>query len=522
MTACLSSFPSGFFSRITACFTPVRAENMRDEVGQLAGKIEVFKKTAPNIAATEKVRVFQQVDRVLKKWEDKSTAPKYIQTLEKTALAYRLCFPCNLPGNTGQIESLKEMVKKHDPASFNRWSVKCGLDPELFFEHPDFANFILTAFIHKSFEYFGKKQINNGGQVGLLVEGKFTPWEDLSKRFVVEEGKIFSTDTGVKKRWIFLSEGLVCHDPYNWKMPVPIMKLEIPPGRYLLQVVTSHIKPENQGLIDRVTDGAMHSWFRIITPDGNVYSFGMLHDRKDINLLQPMSSIKSKMSCPDVFEAYAEKRIETTIPIEGEHVFKIGEIIKKYSRDENVQFHYLKANCTSFLQEVLTASGVGGIPNTKMTISRVIEKFIFPKAVRRIMKSIWTHTFAHITPSFVAKGFSSLVNGITALIVFPFISLLGGWFKTQKGTPRQEAQNTASRAQPQEDSARSTSSEQELFISLFTQDKWDKEADSLVTPLVRPLYNHLGDVFNPDILSLDMPSRIAKWQLAQGDQTRVI
>ena len=156
-----------------------------------------------------------------------------------------------------------------------------------------------------------------------------------------------------------------------------------------------------------------------------------------------------------------------------------------------------------------------------MTISRVFEKFIFPKPVRRIMKSIWTHTFAHITPSFVAKGFSSLVNVITSLIAFPFISLLGGWFKTQKGTPPQEAQNTASIAQPQEDSI-SISSEQELFISLFTQDKWDKEADSLVTPLEGPLYNHLGNVFNPDILSLDMPSRIATWQLAQGDQTRVI
>ncbi|MCX6991466.1 MAG: hypothetical protein NTX49_10490 [Chlamydiae bacterium] len=522
MTVGSCCFSSGFCLPITAWFTPSRAENLNEEVSRLVQRIEAFKGDDPTIHPTEKVRVFQQIDAVLKKWEDKSTAPKFIQTLEKTALAYRLCFPINLPENTCQIESLKELVKKHDSANFKRWSLKCGLDPELYFAHPDFANFILSAFIHKSFEFFGKNQINHGGQVGLLIEGKFTPWEEISKRFVVEDGKIFSTDTGVKKRWIFLSEGLVCHDPYNWKMPAVLMKLEVPPGRYLLQVVTSHIKPANQGLIDRVTDGAMHSWFRIITPDGNVYSFGMLHDRKDINLLQPMSSIKNKISCPDVFETYAEKRIETTIPIEGEHVFKIGEIIKKYSRDENIQFHYLKSNCTSFLQEVLTASGIGGIPNTKMTISRMIGKFIFPKPVRRIMKNIWEHTFGLIIPTFISKGFSTLVNIVTSLIAFPVISLLGGWFKTPKRISPQVAQNTTPAAQPQGDSPISRAPEQELFISLFTQDQWDKEADHLVTPLVGPLYNHLGDVFKPDILSLDMPSRIAKWQLAQGAQTRVI
>jgi hypothetical protein len=174
---------------------------------------------------------------------------------------------------------------------------------------------------------------------------------------------------------------------------------------------------------------------------------------------------------------------------------------------------------TSFLQEVLTASGVGGIPNTKMTISQIIGKFIFPKPVRIIIKSIWAHTFAHITPTFVSKGFSSLINVVNSVILFPFISLLGGWFKTQK---RAVLNTCLSVAQPKGDFTRTISSVQEFFISLFTQDKRDNEVDSLVTPLMGPLYNHLGDVFNPDILSLDMPSRIAKWQLEQGDKTRVI
>ena len=517
-------YSSSFFSCITACFFPFGNKGLQQEVSQLFKKIEGFKRPNWRITHTDKVRVFEKVDAILQKWKDKSKVPAFIRTLEKTALAYRLRFPRQLPGNTSHIEKLKKNIEKHDAASFKRWAIKCGLDPKIYFKHPDFADFILSAHIQKFFEYFGEHKIKNHGQVGLLVEGEFTPWEAISKRFFIEEGKIYSTETGEKKRWIYIGEGLVCYDPLNWKTPIPLMKLKEPPGKYLFQVVTSHVKPENQDLSDRVLQGARHTWFRIITPDGNVYSFGMAFDPREFNVLQPLSSVKGRIACPDAYEASAEKRIETTFPIEKENALNIGEIIKKYNRDENLQFNFIKGNCAGFTQEVLTASGIGGIPKTKMTVSQILWKFIVPKPVRKIIKSIWAHTLACITPTFLSKGFSTLINLVNSLILFPLTTLLGGWFQVSKkrGLP-QVMQNTPPfTAEPERVADRNSSLVQDFFIALFKQNGWNEEADRLVRPLAGRLYNHFGDVFNPNTLTIEMTGRIAKWQLKQSSQTRVI
>ena len=513
---------SSFCSRISACFFPRGNKVFQEEVGELVNRIQAFKQYDRAITHIDKVRVFEKLDDILQKWQDKSTVPACIRTLEKTALAYRLRFPRKLPGNACQIEKLKKNIQKHDAVSFKRWAVKSGLNDRIYFKYPDFADFILSAHIHKSFVYFGEDKIKNHGQVGLFVEGKFTPWEALSKRFFIEEGKIYSKETEGKKRWIYVAEGLVCHDPLNWKTPVALMKLKTPPGKYLFQVVTSHIKPENQNITDRVFEGARHTWFRIITPEGSVYSFGMAFDPQEFNVLQPLSSVKGRIACPDAYEGCAEKRIETTFPIEKEHVLNIGEIIKRYNLDENVRFNFIKGNCAGFTQEVLRASGVGTIPKTTMTVSQILWKFFLPKHVRKIIKSLWAHTFACITPEFLAKGFSSLVNLVNSLILLPLTTLLGGWFLRAKKGVAPQAIEDAFPSESKRVADRNASLEENYFLSVFKQNGWNQEVDHLVRPLVGRLYNRLGDVFNPNTLTIEMTSRIAKWQLKQVCKTRVI
>lgn len=531
MTVCSDLASSSFLSRIAPRFsTSQSSETLEAEVKKILSKIDFFVLHRGSYSMADKVQVIRRADNILASYQDKKSVPPLIRGLEKTLLAFRRKFPLGLEDSPSDRKKMEDALKRHDHKTYERWTKKYGLSEQIFFEHPKFVDFIFSAHLHKAFEYFGHSITMQEGKPGLMVEGMFVSSDEIEQHFTVENGYIYSTEEGGQKlRWTYVSDGLLCHDPKKWDVPVPIMKWKEKPNGYFFQVVTSHVSEENQSFIDGLLKGARHTWFRLICPDGRVYSFGQTIDPADFNILQPLSSVRAGVACPDSFETYAEKRLETTIPITREQAQAVVDTIIRCKNSESFEFNYVNSNCAAFTEQVMRAAGIADFPKPQMSISRVLYKVFVPKFLRRALKAIFSYTLGIVMPEIVKKGIRILFDFLATILIFPLGTVLGGWFTTRRKTtcacPFSTGDASPKTQRVKESAATETggivNAIEQAFIAHAKKQQWDVQANNLVRPFFRKVYNNFGDILNPSNLTVTMPTLMAKWQKRQGSQTQM-
>ena len=472
---------------------------------------------ADSISLSQKI--IDQVSLFLSKYKGDKSAPAYIKTLERVALSFCSKFPWASESNKANKESLKTALAKHDANHLQKWTKSLAQPEDLFFQNPEFADFMFSGFLHKSMLYFKHSLTGADGQIGLAVNGQFTAASEILNRFFVENGVVYSIENGMKKRWMYNHQGLVCFDPSSWLHPIPFNKLSTPPGEYRVQVVTSLKDPKDHNLLDKVSKGAVHSWLRLVTPEGDVYSLGWGHNPKEFNLFQPLASLRARLSCPDTFEVTSSNFLETTIPISEQQAESLLEFVAINAYDDSARFNYFSGNCVEFASQALEYANIAQIPDRKISIPEMLYKVLVPKPLKKGISFI-VKNVNRVLPGFIKTSISGLFKFCFSLVLMPLVIFLGAW--KRNSSARQPIANLLSQGQ---NAPHIDPNAPEIIRRVFGRkiQQLQGPVDSRnASSFRRGLFRSILDIFNPQSYEISIHAKLKKWQAAQGSRTALV
>jgi hypothetical protein len=448
------------------------------------------------LSAGERKNLYESVQSFITRWKVTDRPPQEVKKLERCLLVATERFPALGKPADVDTAALRERIKVHDRKEFQKWVEKYHLPEDIYYTHPDFVQFIFESHLHRNLEVYGHKILSVAGEPWIMVNGAYRPWRTIQANLEIHHGKIYHVEEGVKKRWTYLEQGFVEYDPSNWTEPRPFKTLKEKPGQYQFQIVTSHVEESQYQFYDSVLKGARHTWFRLITPDGKVYSFGGRIKASDFNLLQPMAGVKGFVECPDVYEFCPEHQLVTTIPITEEAARNVFEVAKH--RQQAEVFNFVETNCCSFTRGMLNAAGLDDIP-CESHASDSLYKLIVPRFIRWPIKMIWRCTFGLILPKKAAELIVSFKNVLFTAALSPLFTLLGAW----RGAP----------VRYQEENGEVLGYLQRMI------DRHDLNA-IVKSQTQGSLFRSVWDIFDPKRMTVSMTTHLAKWQRQQGDRTK--
>ncbi len=408
-------------------------------------------------------------------------------------------------------ESLIEKCRNDNKSLLGKWT-KLGFAEEAFMSCPDLVDFVFKSFLHRHIAHPYYKHtidmrlvlVRREGQIEMelqphiLLNGRPTPWSEIRKKIRIDkEERLYSTENGHKKYWMYLDEGLTQWDKNNFDNPRRLCKLDRPPLSSRVEVITTHAHKEDWNIGDRFLKGTRHSFFRIVPGEGfsvrhptarlengALYSLGWAAKWYDFSAFRPLATLQGQWSCPDNFEFRKEDLCITPIEnITDDQVLNLLEIVKRRSNEER-PFHFITANCCGATADVLNEAGIVNL-STKNHMAYMWYKFLVPKKMRKPIDKI-AEFFEWITPSLITKAILRLGAFAYSVIFAPIFTLLGAWrttlsFEDEDGRPLNKS-NIHAKA----------------------------------TNRIKALFSNVFDLFSPSKMEFDLTKNIFKWQRQQS------
>ncbi len=406
--------------------------------------------------------------------------------------------------------SLIEKCRSDNKALLSKWK-KLGFAEEAFMSCPDLVDFVFRSFLHRHIAHPYYKhtidmrlalvrregRIESELQPHILVDGRPTPWSEIRKKIKIDkEERLYSTENGHKKYWTYLDEGLTQWDKNNFDNPHRLCKLDRPPLRSRVEVITTHAHKEDWHIGDRLLKGTRHSFFRIVPGEGfsarhpnarlengALYSLGWGPRWHEFSFFRPLATLQGRWFCPDNFEFVKEDLCITPVQVTDEQVLSLLESVKRRTKEEN-PFHVVTANCCGATADVLNEPGIVNL-STKNHMAYMWYKFLLPKKMRKPLDKI-AEFFEWITPSIITQGILGLGAFAYSVIFAPIFTLLGAWRTTL--SYEDEDGNTPGRNTIQAKAANR----------------------------IKALFSNVFDLFSPSKMEFDLTKNIFKWQRRQS------
>ena len=290
------------------------------------------------------------------------------------------------------IEPFKTLAREQE-----KW-VRAGFDRELLTSDPEAVRFAVRSRLIYTISMFAKSSSflrgerctikNDGGRAHFKVHGEWVPYDALKEKIR------FSEKECSFEGWNFIHpDGFVQKDSATYDEVYPVATLtaegykasldhaqsfwspdqpEIDPGvekKYVLQVVTTgrQLLPRAWWSKNAIKNFPEHGSLRLITPDGDIYSFGTKMRLPDQEFLSTLSHYFgtgiSNVPMPDYEEPRnSDDRTMAALPLSKER----AEIVLDFVRRANkgIAFNFARQNCVRFTEVVLGLVGVS--MSTKM------------------------------------------------------------------------------------------------------------------------------------------------------------
>ena len=256
------------------------------------------------------------------------------------------------------------------------------------------------------------------GNPAILVEGEWTVFEQIKKRFSVQYSRRYRQKFLVEKSsgHVFTyvgGQGLIEHHPY--KASVALKKIsqeEYAKSRELAKAFNGRDEEAILQIVTTQSPGkspyfsARHLYLRLIDAERNMHSIGFGYDEP---IRVPLKSGRGLVRSPDFWEyKRAKARAITNIPISKSGVERLLQFVKKCQSSEVYAFHILHHNCASFTQAAVQFATGLNIP------TRVKLKDLFSHFIPRWLFLPLKFLFGTIGTSFIALGSLLLGEGIGA------------------------------------------------------------------------------------------------------------
>ncbi|GAB5411808.1 MAG: hypothetical protein ChlgKO_09220 [Chlamydiales bacterium] len=297
---------------------------------------------------------------------------------------------------------------------YNKWK-RYGFPLKLFYSHPEFSHFVLSSPLGSQMKVTGDTFSQIDGDPAILVEGEWTAFAQIAKRFSVQYSpryrQKFLVEKSSGKVFTYVGgQGLIEHHPY--KAAVALKKISQEEYTKSRELAQSFDGRDEEAILQIVTTqspgkspyfSARHLYLRLIDRDRNCYSIGFGYDDP---IRVPLKSGRGLVRSPDFWEyKRAKARAITNIPISKSGVSRLLNFVKKCQSSESYAFHILHHNCATFTQAAVKYATGLNIP-TRVRLKDLFRKFL-PRWICLPLKFL----FGTVGTAFIALGSLLLGEG---------------------------------------------------------------------------------------------------------------
>lgn len=299
---------------------------------------------------------------------------KTCQTLERAVnlLWIISCLPREMPSKSQHNEKVLHAHKflKTIPPSLQKHpcikacareilAFKLGI-PSLVFEHAINQGF--EAFASKPplapylAEYNHEIKIDPQGRILLKKDGRYTHWHMLKSLVQIPQ-----RDPATNQPWLYGPQGIQNKNMFEWSTLAPY-KFEDPKnwgGQYIFEFCCCC-----EDMPRFIGD---HSWLRLKTPTGAIYSVGLYRPYKrnsKQNYHAPLRVQKGNLMQPDVSEFWNTPIHRIPFVISEETFLKMKQTIEEDQQKDLQTFQLIGQNCTQYVEKI------GKIGNIQLPIGK--------------------------------------------------------------------------------------------------------------------------------------------------------
>ena len=298
-----------------------------------------------------------------------------------------------------QKKILDHSNEKEDVKLVQTWET-LGLPVSVLKDHPDCVRFLKESGLMFSIVGYREScrdpnqhdlKLDHDGHPMLKMKGHFVRWETVSREIEYdsksEKVKSRVYPGSIVQSWDYFQEGLVPVDRFKYDQVFPVYKLTEAEYNRTLQYARKFYEkhPEKDPGIAKdcivqfttiesraVFDGALfdhaqrnypvHIGMRLITRDGQVYSFGYQLLPEEAAFLFSdyfstfLATAEAKISMRDYEEFRPVNKLVTSIPLSSQRAQNILNRLNELN-GQQLRFQYMRQNCSQLMREVMQITG---------------------------------------------------------------------------------------------------------------------------------------------------------------------
>lgn len=248
-------------------------------------------------------------------------------------------------------------------------AMKLAIDADVFDANPGFQKFASKYHLERyMMEYRHSLTIDpESKKISILKEGKLEAWQEKMALNVPKQ-----KEGHPSQPWIYGADGLQNQDMYNWS-ELMAFKNGNPADwghRYIFEFCAiCSASPQKTG---------DHSWFRLKTPSGEIYSIGLYRPGKGglfDNLHFPLRVKEGYLMQPDVSEFWPGETQTIPFEITQNDFLEMKRVIEEDKKHDKQVFQLLQSNCVLYTKKIARIAKIE-IP-TAVSVARLLT----PKAL---------------------------------------------------------------------------------------------------------------------------------------------
>ena len=275
-------------------------------------------------------------------------------------------------------------------------AAKLGIVSEVFDKNAGFQSYAEKAHLERYLlTYKHGLQVDKSTlKLKIRHHGFMKDWHDVHEAWQIESqitSSIISSKSSnmPKQPWLYGENGVQAQDMYDWS--------ELKPFR-----TCDPINWGNQYIFefcaitaDSPRKNGDHSWFRLKTPSGDIYSIGLYRPGKSDwldNLNFPLRIKKGTLMQPDVSEFWPGKIETISIAITKAEFEEMKQTVENDKKNDGLTFQLFQNNCTLYCKKI------AAIAKIDLPTKECVLRIIMPQLIQRIFDKVWS-----ILPALIQK-----------------------------------------------------------------------------------------------------------------------
>lgn len=280
-------------------------------------------------------------------------------------------------------------------------AAKLGIDAEVFHHNPGFKSFAEKSHLERYLIIYDHKLLIDATskKLSLLVAGNMMLWEEVRK--MMADWPSQSKESN--RAWQYGMQGVQNKNLFDWTELKPFKRANPMEwgNRFILELcVCCSAQPRLRG---------DHSWIRLKTPTGDIYSVGLYREDKggSVRLFQsPLKIKKGSLMQPDVSEFYPDPIYTIPFGISEEQFLNMKAAIERDKFHNNLPFQIFQENCVIYIKKI---AGIAGIVLPAATIS--IYRLMTPKILLPVI-------------DFMSQVLPNCISKICSIVYTVFMNLV--------------------------------------------------------------------------------------------------